>query len=88
MDVTIRLNLPLQRLAGNQELIRVSGSTVKQCLQDLIRKVPGSESHVFNKDGSSALLILLNNAPLPSQNLNYPLSNGDELWLLSMVGGG
>jgi molybdopterin converting factor small subunit len=88
MGVNIKLNLPLQRLTNNREKIGVTGSTVKECLDDLIRQVPGSKSELFDSDGLFSLLILLNNEPLPDQDLNYHLKEGDELWLLSIVSGG
>jgi molybdopterin converting factor small subunit len=88
MAVNIKLNLPLQRLANNREKIEATGFTVKECLDDLIRQIPGSKSELFDPEGLFSLLILLNNEPLPDQNLNYSLKDGDELWLLSIVSGG
>lgn len=86
--VKVKLNLPLQRLSGNREIIEVEGSSVKQCLNDLIEKVPGSKRLIFDEEGSPVLLFLLNNEPLPEQDLNHPMKNNDELWLLSIVSGG
>ena len=88
MAVTIRLNLPLQRLAGNRERINVTGATVKQCLDDLIRQLPGAKKHVFNTDGSLALIFLINNEAIREQDINHPLAENDEIWLLSVLGGG
>ena len=88
MAVTIKLNLPLQRLAGNREKIEVSGSTVKQCLDDLVRQIPEAKRYIYNDDGSLALLFLLNNEALDDQDVNYSLAENDELWLLSIVSGG
>ena len=88
MSIKIKLNLPLQRLANNREKIEATGFTVKECLYDLVRQIPGSKSELFDEEGSFSLLILLNNEPLPEQNLSYCLKDGDELWLLSIVSGG
>ena len=88
MAVAIKLNLPLQRLAGNREKIEVSGSTVKQCLDDLVRQIPEAKRYIYNDDGSLALLFLLNNEALDDQDVNYSLAENDELWLLSVVSGG
>ncbi len=87
MAIKIKLNLPLQRLS-NREIIEACGSTVKECLEDLIRQIPGSKSELFQKEGSFSLLVLLNNDPLPQQNLDFPVKDDDELWLLSIVSGG
>jgi molybdopterin converting factor small subunit len=88
MTVKIRLNAALQQPAGNREKVKVNGTTVKQCLDDLIRQIPGVAKHIFNKDGSISFLILLNSEPLPDQDLNYPVRDNDELWLLSILSGG
>lgn len=88
MSVTVKLNLPLQKLAGNRERIEVTGSTVKQCLDDLVRQIPEARRYIYNDDGSLALLFLLNNEALTGQDINHPLTGNDELWLLSILGGG
>ena len=88
MAPSIKLNLPLQKLAGQREKIEVTAIDVRQCLEDLARRLPGVRQHVFNPDGSLAIMILLNNEPLPGQDLDHPVSDGDELWLLSIVTGG
>ena len=88
MAVTVKLNLPIQRLAGNRERIEVAGTTVKQCLDDLVRQIPEAKKIVFNSDGSLALLFLINNEALREQDINHPLAENDEIWLLSVLGGG
>ena len=88
MAVEIKLNLPLMRLAGNREKINVTGSTVRQCLEDLGKQIPGAEKQIFNADGSLKLLFLLNNEAITKQDLNHPIVENDELWLLSIVSGG
>jgi len=87
VSVKIKLNLPLMRLAGNREIIEVTGSTVRECLNELVKQIPGSERHVFNADGSLTLLFLLNNEAI-KQDLDQPVFENDELWLLSIVSGG
>jgi molybdopterin converting factor small subunit len=88
MAVTVKLNLPLQRLAGNREIIEVNGSTVRQCLDDLIRQIPAAGKEVYNADGSPVLLFLINHEAIPEQDLDHPVTDGDALWLLSVVSGG
>ena len=88
MAVAIRLNLPLQRLAGNRERIKVTGATVKQCLDDLVRQLPEAKNHIFNTDGSLALIFLINNEAILEQDIDHPVAENDEIWLLSVLGGG
>jgi molybdopterin converting factor small subunit len=88
VSIKIKLTLPLIRLAGNREKIEVTGATVQECLGDLVQKLPGARAELYDSDGAFALLVLLNNDPLPNQDLNYPVKDHDELWLLSIVSGG
>jgi molybdopterin converting factor small subunit len=88
VSIKIKLTLPLIRLAGNQEKIEVTGATVQECLGDLVKKLPGARAELYDSDGAFALLVLLNNDPLPNQDLNYPVKDHDEIWLLSIVSGG
>jgi molybdopterin converting factor small subunit len=86
--IKIKLNLTLQTLAGNREKIEVTGSTIKQCLNNLIKQIPGAEKHIYNVDGSLKILFLLNEEALQEQDLDHPVTENDELWLLSIVSGG
>jgi molybdopterin converting factor small subunit len=88
LAVKIKLNLPLQKLAGNRESVQTHGSSVRQCLDDLIKQIPGSEHLIFDEHGSPTILFLLNNEPLPGQDLDRAVKDNDELWLLSIVSGG
>ena len=88
MSVKIKLNLPLQKLAENREAMVVNGATVRQCLEDLINRLPGARQHIFYPDGSLAVLFLLNNEPLPRRALEHTVKEGDELWILSLIAGG
>lgn len=88
MGVKIKLNLALQQLASNRDKVEVYGSTVKQCLDDLIRRFPGAKEWIFDKDGSLVPLVLVNGKVLPPEELNRPVTEKDELWLVSVLTGG
>jgi hypothetical protein len=47
----------------------------------------GSKKHIFDDNGSLKIL-LLNNEALQEQDLDHPVTENDELWLLSIVSGG
>ena len=87
MPVRVHLNLSLQQVI-NREEISVQGNSIITCLEDLMKQYPQAKERIFNRDGSLALLVLLNNGVLPEQNLNHPVNDNDELWLMSIVSGG
>jgi molybdopterin converting factor small subunit len=78
----------LQTLAGNREKIEVTGTTIRQCLDNLIKQVPEAGKLIYNADGSLNILFLLNDEALQQQDLDHPVTENDELWLLSIVSGG
>lgn len=88
MGIEIRLNIPLQKLAGNEERIEVKGSTVRECLDNLIIILPGAEKSLFEKDGSLRPLILINNHHFSQEELDRKVNDGDELWIISKIYGG
>ena len=88
MGIVAKLNIPLQKLAGNKERIEVKGSTVRECLNDLIITLPGAERSLFEKDGSLRPLILINDHHFPQEELDRKVSDGDELWIISRIYGG
>ena len=87
MPVRVHLNLSLQQVI-NREEISVQGNSVMTCLEDLMKQYPQAKERIFNRDGSLALLVLLNNEPLLGQDLSHPVTEADELWLMSIVSGG
>ena len=88
MSIQVRLNVPLQKLAGEKERVEVTGNTVKECLDDLIKRLPGSEKDIFDKDGYLRPLILINNSHFPQDELDREVKDGDELWIINMMHGG
>ena len=88
MNVSVKLNLAFQYLIGNEENIEVNGLTVMQCLEDFIKKYPGTKNWLFSDQGSLQSMVLLNNEPVSQEELNRPVTDKDELWILNILEGG
>ncbi|MBN2061012.1 MAG: MoaD/ThiS family protein [Deltaproteobacteria bacterium] len=88
MSIKVRLNMPLQNLAGGKERIEITGNTVRECLDDLIRRLPGAEKTIFDNSGYPIPLILVNNTYLPQGELDRDIKDGDELSIITMLFGG
>ena len=88
MNVRVRLNMSLKKLAGDKERIEVTGNTVRECLDDLMRRLPGAEKEIFDKNGYLRPLILINNTHFPQDELDRDVKDGDELWIITMMHGG
>lgn len=93
MSVKVNLVYPhLQQLTNNQESIEVEGSTLGQCLSDLVRQFPGIEKAIFDKDGKllSYVAIYINREStyFEQEPLNKPIKDGDEILFALLITGG
>jgi hypothetical protein len=88
MGVKIKLSLAFGQLAGNKDKVEVNGSTVRECLNDFMRRFPRTKKWLFNKDGSLSSMVLMNGEVLLSEEVNRPVTEDDELWLLNLLEGG
>ena len=88
MDINIRLNHAFQPYANNLESVEVRGSTVKDCLNNLIKLFPVFKDILFAADGSLSALVLLNGETIVPKDLNRSITERSELLLTPMIQGG
>lgn len=88
MSIKIRIGPSLQHSTGNQKMVEVCGKTVSECLDDLVRKFPDTRKYLFDRNGILMILAVLNGAMVLQKELNKKVSDGDELSLVQIVGGG
>jgi molybdopterin converting factor small subunit len=88
MGVKIKLSLAFQELAGFKDKVEVNGSTVKQCLDDFIKRFPRTRNWLFDSNGSLQPLVLINGEALSQEQLNQRVTESDELWILNILEGG
>ena len=90
MSITVNIHQALRHLTNNQATAEVNGTTVGECLADLVRQFPGIESKLFKKQGK-----LLNYVDIyVNQESSYPeelaklVKDGDKLSITLMISGG
>lgn len=83
MSVKIFLPSKMEHLAENKEVVDVEGSTVGECIQDLIRKYPGIRKALFKNDGKldSTVMIFINAENAYPDELLKPVKDGDEVYI-------
>jgi len=90
MERKVHLYSSLRYYTNDKSPVTVKGDTVGECLQDLVRQYPGLKPIIFEKDGklSPQIWPSINlNSPHKEQ-LDTPLKDGDELYLILLVAGG
>lgn len=91
MGVTIKMTGLLREYTKSRGIIEVNGRTVGECLDDLIRQYPDTIKWLFDRNGVLLVLIRINNEDTAihhREGLNRPITDGDEMNLYLVLGGG
>ncbi len=90
MSVRIKISQILRQFTEDHDTVEVNGSTVGECLDDMIRQFPEVEKWLFDRNGILLVLVLINGETTVRQreDLKRPVADGDELHLIRVVGGG
>jgi len=90
--VTVKINVRpgMQHLTSNRDVVEVNGSTVGECLGQLVKQFPSIEDELFDKDGNvlNYIDIYVNGKSSYPEELAKPVNDGDELYILQAIGGG
>ena len=90
-SVTVRLPTALVRLVGGDRDVRVSGSTLREAMDDLMKRRPEVALHLFNESGElrGNVLCFCNDVLTRArEDLSTPIRDGDTITILSSVAGG
>ncbi len=90
MGVRVVTSQALTEYSTGRELGEVNGGTVRECLDVLIRRVPELKKLLFNESGSlhEYVDIFINRETAFPDPLSRPVKDGDEIFLVCLIGGG
>lgn len=90
MSVTVSIHQTLRHLIGDQVTVEVSGTTVGECLYDLVKQFPGVEPRLFDKKRKllNYIDIYVNTESSYPEELAKPVKDGDELHITLIIAGG
>jgi len=90
--MSIAVNIPplLQTLADGVKQIDVSGSTVGECLEEVVKLYPVLKKRLFTTGGKIAkgLNIYINGEGVYPDVLARPVKDGDKIHLAYLIFGG
>lgn len=90
--MTVEINIPpvLQALVDGINRINVSGSTVGECLTEMVKKYPLLKPKIFNKRGKlpNGISIFINRENAYPEPLSRPVVDGDKIYISHIVLGG
>ena len=90
MSVKIHFASSIQSYVDNKETVEVNGSTVGECLNQLVRQFPAVKKMLFAKKGKllGHVGVYINGKDAYPKELTKPVKNGDELYVLFVYAGG
>ena len=90
MSIKIQIPSYLQPFTDNIEVIEVNGSTVGECLNHLVAQFPSSEKMLFARGSElhAYVGIYINGEDAYPDEIAKPVKDGDELYILYIIGGG
>lgn len=80
----------LKEFTNGQNVAQVHGSTVGECLADLVEQFPKMKQELFDENGklSGTVFVSINlKSTYPEDSAN-PVDNGDELYIVRVIAGG
>ena len=91
MALKVKIPTPLRRHTDGSSAVEVSGTRVREALDDLTQRYPGVSERLFDGQGQlkSHLNVFLNNEDIRFLNgLDTPVRDGDTVVLLPALAGG
>ena len=88
MSAIIKISPLLQQLAGIPEIVEVSGTSVRACLDGIILKYPQINDFIFDRYGVLKIIIVVNEKALPRNDLDTAVSDNDVIGIFMAVAGG
>lgn len=90
MSIRVNIHPYLYHLTNNQEVVEVDGTTVGECLKDLIKQFPDIKQVLFDQNGKfiNYVNIYINMEDAFPDELAKSVKDGDELHILPIIMGG
>ena len=87
----LRIPSPLRTYARRQSAVEVTGSTVGEAMESLVKQHPDLKQHLFNgqEDLRPFVNLYLNSEDIRHlQNLDTPIQPDDRLMIVPSIAGG
>jgi molybdopterin converting factor small subunit len=88
VTIKIKVDKNLQQFVSNEHETTVDGKTVGECLDDLIRQFPEIKTRIFDSHGILMVLVVVNREMICQESLSKLVSEGDDINIIYMIGGG
>jgi molybdopterin converting factor small subunit len=84
--VNIFIPPPLQPITSNKEKVKVTGATVRECINDLKRQFPAIDEWL--KESNPTAWVTVNRKIVGVEEMDQEVSESDELHIVLLLAGG
>ena len=90
MSIEVNIHQALRHVTNKQSKVEVTGATVGECLNDLVRQFPGVKPKIFDKNGKllNYVDIYVNKESSYPEELAKRVNAGDRLHITLIIAGG
>ena len=90
MSAKISIPTYLHPYTGGSDAVEVAGSTIAECLDHLVEQYPEINAMLYTQEGRlfDYVSIYVNGEFAQADELARPVTDGDELHILYILGGG
>ncbi len=90
MSATIELSPVLASFTDNQLSVPVTGQTIGECLDELVKKLPNLKKLLLDKTGRlmHTYSIYINGESIYPLDMKRPVADGDKINIVFIVTGG
>jgi sulfur-carrier protein len=91
MPITVRIPTPLQKITQNKAEVKLSGSNIRELIDDLERNFPGIKERICDEKGKIRRFI---NIYVNEEDVRFlkqdqtSLKDGDEVSIIPAIAGG
>ena len=78
----------MRDLTGGQAVVRLSGQTVRQVIDELEDRFPGIRDRLCNEDGLRPNIVVIVDGTVSHRRLRQALSEDSEVHFLPSISGG
>lgn len=90
MSVKIKIPSYMKSFTDDKETVELTGSTVGECLDYLVKQLPDIKKQIFSEDNNlfENIIISVNGESAYPEQMDKPVKDGDELDIIFIIGGG
>ena len=90
MSIKVHIHPSLQHITDDQGVVEVVGNNIGECFENLVTEYPGLDEMLFeDKDKLSKYIdIFVNDESAYPEELNKPVKDGDDIYILMQIAGG